>query len=99
LPPAVKDESACIVDFFNKQLSKGHVGMNQTVIFMIIRLVTLSVKFFLMSLSLRPDEQEFISNLKKISSDFSLKFVLKINSRKKGTGSEVNITSDPICLS
>jgi hypothetical protein len=95
----VYDAPPGIVDFFNKQLSKGHVGMNQTVIFMIIRLVTLSVNIFLMSLSLRPDEQEFISNLKKISSDFSLKFVLKINSRKKGTGSEVNITSDPVCLS
>jgi hypothetical protein len=37
-----------VVDFFNKQLSKRClVGMSQTVIFMIIRLVTLSVNIFL----------------------------------------------------
>jgi hypothetical protein len=48
--------------------------MNQTVIFMIIRLVTLSVKFFLMSLSLRPDEQEFIFKFEK---DF-FRFLIKI---------------------
>jgi hypothetical protein len=38
-----------LLKFFNKQLSKRcHVGMSQTVIFMIIRLVTLSVNIFLM---------------------------------------------------
>jgi hypothetical protein len=46
------------------------------VIFMIMRLVTLSVNIFLMSLSLRPDEREFISNLKKISRDSSLNLFL-----------------------
>jgi hypothetical protein len=36
--------------FFSKQLSKRcHVGISQTVMFMIIRLVTLSVNIFLMS--------------------------------------------------
>jgi hypothetical protein len=62
-----------MIEFFYKQLSERcHVGMSQTVIFMIIRLVTLSINIFLMSLSLRPDEREFISNLKKISLDSTL---------------------------
>jgi hypothetical protein len=59
--------------FFYKPLSKRcHVGMRQTVIIMIIGLVTLSVNIFLMSLSLRRDERKFISNLKKISPDSSV---------------------------
>jgi hypothetical protein len=49
--------------------------MSQIVIFMIIRLVTLSVNI------LRPEERDFISNSKNIS-----------NSRKRGSGSEMNIT-------
>jgi hypothetical protein len=37
-----------LLKFFNKQLSKRfHVGMSQTVIFLIIRLVELSVNVFL----------------------------------------------------
>jgi hypothetical protein len=53
---------------------------------MIIRLVTLSVNI------LRPEERDFISNSKNISTDFLIKFVLKMNSRKRGSGSEMNIT-------
>jgi hypothetical protein len=78
--------------FFNKQLSKRClVGMSQTAIFMIIRLLTLSVNIFLCNWACAL-MSESLFQIRKGFSWFLIKFVLKMNSRKKGTGSEVNIT-------
>jgi hypothetical protein len=80
------------LNFFNKQLSKRClVGMSQTVIFMIIRLVTLSVNIFLCNWACALTS-ESLFQIRKDFSWFLIKFALKMNSRKKGTGSEVNIT-------
>jgi hypothetical protein len=65
--------------------------MSQTVIFMIIRLVTLSVNIFLCNWTCALTS-ESLFQIRKGFAWFLIKFVLKMNSRKKGTGSEVNIT-------